>query len=124
MTLLCVIPEFCFTHKQCYINLGKWISYGNTDIFFGLCFNTLTAIMAGTVLTITHFVITYSADYMSEENRIESFIGLLSLFNFSMNIFVYSSTIFMAFLGWEAVGVTSYLLIKFWDTRITAIKLL
>jgi len=64
----------------------------------------------------------YSFDYMKYDIHIIRFISYLSLFTFFMIILVTSSNFLQFFLGWEGVGIVSYLLINFWFTRLQANK--
>lgn len=64
----------------------------------------------------------YSLDYMSSDPHIIRFIGYLSLFTFFMLFLVTSGNFVQLFFGWEGVGLSSYLLINFWYTRIQANK--
>jgi len=62
----------------------------------------------------------YSYDYLYEDPNLVKFFAYLSFFSFSMLCLVFSGNYFIMFLGWEGVGLASYLLINFWTTRIQA----
>lgn len=64
----------------------------------------------------------YSMDYMSGDPHIIRFLGYLSLFTFFMLFLVTSGNFVQLFFGWEGVGLSSYLLINFWYTRVQANK--
>lgn len=74
------------------------------------------------VLTVSTLVHLYSTEYMSEDPHTARFVSYLSLFTFFMLILVTSNNFVGLFLGWEGVGLCSYLLISFWFTRIQANK--
>lgn len=71
------------------------------------------------ISTLVHL---YSTDYMEYDPHINRFMSYLSLFTFFMLILVTSNNFLQMFVGWEGVGVCSYLLINFWFTRIQANK--
>lgn len=64
----------------------------------------------------------YSSEYMSHDPHIARFMSYLSLFTFFMLILVSADNFLQMFVGWEGVGLCSYLLISFWFTRIQANK--
>lgn len=72
------------------------------------------------VLIVSCLVHIYSIGYMSHDPHQQRFFSYLSLFTFMMIILVTSNSYLLMFVGWEGVGVCSYLLISFWFTRIAA----
>src|SRR5271156_3099876 len=74
------------------------------------------------VVLVSFLVHLYSMDYMNGDPHVVRFLGYLSLFTFFMLVLVTSGTFVQLFLGWEGVGLSSYLLINFWHTRIQANK--
>ena len=74
------------------------------------------------VLTVSTLVHLYSTEYMSEDPHLSRFMSYLSLFTFFMLLLITSDNFIGLFLGWEGVGLCSYLLISFWFTRIQANK--
>ncbi len=74
------------------------------------------------VVFVSLLVHIYSVDYMAGDPHIVRFLGYLSLFTFFMLMLVTSGSFVQLFLGWEGVGLSSYLLINFWYTRIQANK--
>lgn len=75
--------------------------------------------MVSIISTLVHM---YSFSYMKTDPHFNRFISYLSLFTFFMFILVTASNFVQLFLGWEGVGICSYLLINFWFTRIQANK--
>ncbi|RYE13512.1 MAG: NADH-quinone oxidoreductase subunit L, partial [Rickettsiales bacterium] len=69
------------------------------------------------VTSISFLVHVYSVSYMSGDPHLQRFISLLSLFTFFMIVLVTGSNLLQIFVGWEGVGVVSYLLVNFWFTR-------
>jgi len=74
------------------------------------------------VTGISSFVHLYSLGYMSHDPHLSRFISYLSLFTFFMLVLVTSDNFVQLFIGWEGVGLCSFLLINFWYTRLLANK--
>jgi NADH-ubiquinone oxidoreductase chain 5 len=72
------------------------------------------------VLVVSSLVHVYSIGYMSHDPHNQRFFSYLSLFTFMMIILVTSNNFLLMFVGWEGVGICSYLLVSFWFTRIAA----
>jgi len=104
------------------INLGTWIISGKLTVDWTFLFDTLNTVMLLIVNIISLFVHIYSLEYMKEDPHLSRFMSYLSLFTFFMIILVTGNNFVILFLGWEGVGLCSYLLINFWFTRITANK--
>ena len=69
-----------------------------------------------------HLCRTFSTEYMSHDPHISRFMSYLSLFTFFMLILVTGDNFLQLFVGWEGVGLCSFLLINFWFSRIQANK--
>ena len=104
------------------INLLSWIESEFMFISWGFLFDQLTVSMFIPVLYISSLIHIFSIDYMSEDPHNQRFFSYLSLFTFFMLLLVSGSNYFVMFVGWEGIGVVSYLLINFWYTRIQANK--
>lgn len=102
--------------------IAKWISYSYDTINVGLIFDPLSLLMLVVVLTISTLVHYYSLDYMQSDPRLITFLKYLSGFTLAMVVLVTSNNLALLFLGWEGVGIFSYLLIGFWYTRTLALK--
>jgi NADH-ubiquinone oxidoreductase chain 5 len=105
-----------------YIKLADWINSETLNIDWGFQFDTLTVVMCCIVTFVSMLVHLYSLEYMSSDPHLPRFMSYLSLFTFFMLILVTADNFIQLFLGWEGVGVCSYLLINFWFTRIQANK--
>lgn len=114
--------EVCYCDCPCYITLSPWIIAGSFKLYWDFIFDSLTVIMLVVVLTISTVVHIYSISYMSHDPHINRFMSYLSLFTFFMIILVTANNYIQMFVGWEGVGLCSYLLINFWYTRIQANK--
>ena len=104
------------------INLLNWIESEFMFISWGFLFDQLTVSMFIPVLYISSLIHIFSIDYMSEDPHNQRFFSYLSLFTFFMLLLVSGSNYFVMFVGWEGIGIVSYLLINFWYTRIQANK--
>ena len=95
-------------------NVFEWISAGTVNIRFGLMADTLTAVMLVTITFVGFLIHVYSTGYMSHDPDYARFFGYLNLFTGAMLILVLGDNLVVMFVGWEGVGLCSYLLIGFW----------
>jgi NADH-ubiquinone oxidoreductase chain 5 len=112
--------EVGFNNIVVGIKLSRWIDSESFNILWGFNFDSLTVSMLIPVLVISLLVHIYSIGYMSHDPHNQRFFSYLSLFTFMMIILVTANNILVMFIGWEGVGVCSYLLVSFWFTRIAA----
>lgn len=99
-----------------------WIDIYKLKVSWSFCFDSLTCVMLFVVTFISSLVHLYSEEYMWHDPHLPRFMSYLSLFTFFMIILVTANNFLQMFVGWEGVGVSSYLLINFWFTRIQANK--
>jgi len=102
------------------IELFRWIDSESLYVSWGFYFDSLTVSMLIPVLIVSSLVHIYSIGYMSHDPHIQRFFSYLSLFTFMMLILVTADNYLLMFVGWEGVGVCSYLLVAFWFSRIAA----
>ena len=102
--------------------LWNWFDLGLLNNPLGFYYDELTACMLVVVTTISCLVHLYSTSYMDGDPHLPRFMSYLSLFTFFMLILISSNNFVQLFIGWEGVGLCSYLLINFWYTRIQANK--
>jgi proton-translocating NADH-quinone oxidoreductase chain L len=112
--------EVIVSETTVYICLWEWLTIGVLKLQWSFLFDALTCTMLFVITTISSLVHLYSIKYMENDPHIVRFMAYLSLFTFFMIILVTSGNFIQLFLGWEGVGVSSYLLINFWFTRIAA----
>jgi NADH-ubiquinone oxidoreductase chain 5 len=105
-----------------YIQLATWVSSEVLLINWGFLFDSLTVVMCVVVTFVSSLVHLYSIEYMSHDPHLPRFMSYLSLFTFFMLILVTADNFIQMFLGWEGVGLCSYLLINFWFSRVQANK--
>ena len=96
------------------INLFDWISIEKFNVSFGFLIDQLTIIWLLFVTGIGSLIHLYSISYMHDDEKMHSFFAYLNLFIFFMITLVMGSNLLMMFIGWEGVGLCSYLLIGFW----------
>lgn len=111
-----------FGHRTVLLPLFPWWDLSLLRLSWGLLIDPLTAVMLLVVLSISLLVHLYSAGYMAEDPHRPRFFAYLSLFTFFMLVLVVAPNLPQLFVGWEGVGVCSYLLISFWFTRRQAAK--
>lgn len=97
-----------------------WFRVFPLSISWSLEINKVTLTMLLLIITISSLVHIFSLNYMAGEPHLSRFLGYLGLFTFFMLILVTSPNLVQLFIGWEGVGVCSYLLINFWSTRLLA----
>ena len=117
-----IFYETVLNGSSTYLKLWRWF---DTELFttdFGLQFDSLTSTMLILITSISALVHIYSTGYMSDDPHLSRFMSYLSLFTFLMIVLVTSDNYVQLFIGWEGVGLCSYLLINFWLTRIKANK--
>jgi len=102
------------------VQLFTWIDSESLNVLWSFHFDSLTVSMLIPVLIVSSLVHVYSVGYMSHDPHNQRFFSYLSLFTFMMIILVTANNFLLMFVGWEGVGVCSYLLVSFWFTRIAA----
>jgi len=121
-TLLAIVAffEVGLNNVPTSINIFRWIDSESLNVLWGFHFDSLTVSMLIPVLIVSSLVHVYSIGYMSHDPHNQRFFSYLSLFTFMMIILVTSNNFLLMFVGWEGVGICSYLLVSFWFTRIAA----
>jgi proton-translocating NADH-quinone oxidoreductase chain L len=97
-----------------YIPLYEWFSFGTLSYTIDLRIDSLTVIMMIVVTSVALLVHIYSTGYMAGDPGYARFFIELALFTLSMLILVMGANFLVLFIGWELVGLSSYLLIGFW----------
>lgn len=94
--------------------LFNWIAIGDMNIPFAFLIDHLSLTMMLIVTGVGTLIHIYSIGYMHDDDRVNSFFAQMNLFTFSMLLLVMGSNYLVLFIGWEGVGLCSYLLIGFW----------
>lgn len=102
------------------MDLGTWISAMNLNWSFSI--DRLSATMLIPVLLVSTLVQIYACSYMSADPHQPRFFSYLSMFSLLMVVLLLGDNYMVMFIGWEGVGVISYLLISFWTTGISNMK--
>ena len=105
-----------------FLSNGAWISSGLFLVNWGVLFDSVTISMLSMISIVSTVVHVYSGAYMFDDPHLSRFMSYLSLFTFFMFVLITSDNFIQLFLGWEGVGLCSYLLINFWFNRIQANK--
>jgi NADH-quinone oxidoreductase subunit L len=98
----------------------SWIAITGLTINFAFTVDHLTLIMLGVVTGVGFLIHLYSAGYMAHEDGYWRFFAYLNLFMFFMSVLVLASSFLLMFVGWEGVGLASYLLIGFYFRKDSA----
>ena len=97
-----------------------WIESGSLSVAFSFYLDRLTLVMLLVVTGVGAIIHFYSVGYMAREGGYYRFFAFLNLFMFFMLVLVLASSFLLMFVGWEGVGLSSYLLIGFWFRRQSA----
>ncbi|NDF12804.1 MAG: NADH-quinone oxidoreductase subunit L [Proteobacteria bacterium] len=116
----CVFHKVAIKGNATLVHLLNWVTVGDFKVEWALKVDSLTAVMLVVVNSVSALVHLYSIGYMSHDPHRPRFMAYLSLFTFFMLMLVTADNFLQLFLGWEGVGLCSYLLIGFWYTRPSA----
>ena len=94
--------------------LWRWIVAGSFHTEIALRFDALTAVMVLVVSGVGAFIHVYSVGYMAHDSDYARFFTYMNLFELAMLVLVLADNLLLMFIGWEGVGLCSYLLIAFW----------
>ena len=102
---------------QYTVELFDWMTVGSLQIPFSYQIDQLSLLMLLLITGVGTLIHLYSIGYMSHDENVGKFFSFLNLFVFSMLILVLGANFVILFIGWEGVGLCSYLLIGFWNTH-------
>lgn len=117
-----LINLFIYSNMIIVLNFGNWISFDTLSIDWEFNIDSMNIFLIFVVVLISSLVHFYSFDYMENDPNFARFMSYLSLFTVFMLFLVCAGNFIIMFIGWEGVGLASYLLINFWYTRIQANK--
>ncbi len=106
--------------RQVVQELYDWINVGSLDVGMDFLYDPLSALFLLLITGVGSLIHIYSIGYMSHDPRRRRFFGYLNLFVAAMLMLVLSENYLGLFLGWEGVGLASYLLIGFWQHKPSA----
>jgi len=101
-------------------DLGSWITVGALHIDFTFVLDQLSLVMLLVVTGVGFLIHIYSVGYMDDDKSYARYFSYLNLFLFFMTVLVLAGNALVMFIGWEGVGLASYLLIGFWFTKDSA----
>lgn len=132
IVLLSVIMSCIFTYILYYYimiegeiyrsNITNWINVEYLSIDWSFLLDRISISVLIPVVTVSSLVHMYAIAYMESDPHQQRFFSYLSFFTFGMIVLVTGDNLLILFLGWELIGVASYLLISFWFTRVNAAK--
>jgi NADH-quinone oxidoreductase subunit L len=103
--------------RSAQINLWSFIPVGTLRVSFGMLFDPLTGIFVLLITGVGLIIHVYAVGYMSHDDGRRRFFGYFNLFVAAMLMLVLANNYVLLYLGWEGVGLASYLLISFWFNR-------
>ena len=104
------------------IDINSWFEIEILNITWSFYFDQLTVSLGLAVIYCSTLIHIYSVDYLSQDPHNQRFFSYLSAFTAGMLVLICGGNFLVMFVGWEAIGVVSYLLINFYFTRIQANK--
>jgi len=119
--ILSIIAVFAFINppvsdpiKYVETTIGTWMEVGAFQANFGFRVDALSLLMTLVVTVVGTLIFIFSTEYMAEDRDYSRFFAYMNLFAFSMLVLVLADNLLFLILGWEGVGLCSYLLIGFW----------
>ena len=106
--------------RQIGQHLFTWFEAGRLDVGMDLLYDPLSALFLLLITGVGSLIHIYSIGYMEHDERRRRFFGYLNLFVAAMLVLVLGANFLVIFLGWEGVGLASYLLIGFWQHKPSA----
>jgi len=110
ITLLAMPAAERILHCRCF----EWIKVGNVSVDIAFLIDPLSSVMTLVVTVVGFLIHVYSIGYMAHDRSVARFFTYMNLFTFMMLLLVTGDNILLMFVGWEGVGLCSYLLIGFW----------
>jgi|TARA_B110000908_G_C10262517_1_gene460420 NADH-quinone oxidoreductase subunit L len=105
-------------HSQAFqlitVKLWSWFSVGNAEVNVGFYLDALSSVMIMVVSGVGLLIHIYAAAYMKKDENFSRFMAYMNLFIVAMLILVLADNLVLLYLGWEGVGLCSFLLIGFW----------
>src|SRR6202049_749242 len=117
---LFLAANFSAASAPYYYDLAHWIRSGNFQVDFSFYLDQLSLVMLLVVTGVGFLIHIYSVGYMWDDPSYYRFFAYLNLFMFFMLMLILANNYLVMFIGWEGVGLASYLLIGFWFTKDSA----
>ncbi|MGB0669389.1 MAG: NADH-quinone oxidoreductase subunit L, partial [Porticoccaceae bacterium] len=113
MTLL-VGMEFLTNPEPVQLKLWTWMQVGNFSPGIAFYFDGLTLVMMSVITGVGFLIHLFSTEFMEEDTSYARYFAYLNMFVAAMLVLVMADNLLLLYLGWEGVGVCSYLLVGFW----------
>ena len=117
---LLIASGFSSASAPYYFNLAHWLRSGSFQVDFSFYLDQLSLVMLLVVTGVGFLIHIYSVGYMWEDDGYYRFMSYMNLFMFFMLTLVLAKNYLVMFIGWEGVGLASYLLIGYWFTKDSA----
>jgi NADH-quinone oxidoreductase subunit L len=117
---LWIAAGFSSASAPYYFDLAHWIRAGNFQADFSFYLDQLSLVMLLVVTGVGFLIHIYSVGYMWDDDGYYRFMSYMNLFMFFMLTLVLAKNYLLMFIGWEGVGLASYLLIGYWFTKDSA----
>nr|YP_009154249.1 NADH dehydrogenase subunit 5 [Oopsacas minuta]AKM54877.1 NADH dehydrogenase subunit 5 [Oopsacas minuta] len=117
-----MLYECMMNDTHCQTKIWNWMKTEHMECKISLHMDLLSSSMLFMVTSMSLFVHMYSTEYMKNDPHKHRFMSYLSLFTFFMLLMMSSNNYILLLMGWEGVGICSYLLMNFWYTRMQANK--
>ncbi|MGD0414338.1 MAG: NADH-quinone oxidoreductase subunit L [Terriglobales bacterium] len=117
---LLIAARFSSASAPYYFNLAHWLRAGSFQVDFSFYLDQLSLVMLLVVTGVGFLIHIYSVGYMWDDDGYYRFMSYMNLFMFFMLTLVLAKNYLVMFIGWEGVGLASYLLIGFWFTKDSA----
>ncbi len=115
-----IAARFSSASAPYYFDLAHWLRSGNFQVDFGFYLDQLSLVMLLVVTGVGFLIHIYSVGYMWDDDGYYRFMSYMNLFMFFMLTLVLAKNYLVMFIGWEGVGLASYLLIGYWFTKDSA----
>jgi NADH-quinone oxidoreductase subunit L len=117
LAVLCTVQLAGLPERSVDVDLFTFISAGELDVRAGLLYDPLSAVFVLLITGVGSLIHIYSIGYMAHDPGRRRFFAYLNLFVAAMLLLVLGNSFVALYVGWEGVGLASYLLIAFWFTR-------
>ena len=120
VSIPCGPPGWVYNSLPHVQTLGTWINVGTLRIDFSFVLDQLSLVMLLVITGVGFLIHIYSVGYMAHDEGYARYFSYLNLFLFFMTTLVLAGNALVMFVGWEGVGLASYLLIGFWFNKTSA----